>query len=418
MHRALSPVVVGAFLMTALLGSSATNAAGSTSATSTGTTTTERYAVPSGSSGSAVASLNISGHGWGHGHGMSQWGAAGAASEGLTYAQILAFYYPGTAAANIGNPTIKVYLASQYAVNHDNVHIFDPGTIVLYDEHTTHQFSFASTGTWRVVDSGGKFLLQVASNGVWVTKVAAYGPLHIDTTRSLNHISYPVDRYYTGWLSMVQTSASTFQTIAHVGMQSYLEGVVPSEAISSWPAAALQAQAVAARSYAAYHIAHPRSANYQMYDTTTDQVFGGAKAAVASTNSAVVATSGIVRTYGGAAILAQFSSSNGGWATDGGEPYLPAHADPYDGVLPNSVHSWTATLPASALQAKYPSIGTLTALTVTSRDGNGEWGGRVLGATLQGTAGSVAVTGSDIYSAYSWPTNSAGLRSTWFTVVP
>jgi SpoIID/LytB domain protein len=414
-RRALSPVLVAALAVTALLGSGASSALGSStsgSTQSTQATTTERYAL------AATTTLNLEGHGWGHGHGMSQWGAAGAASKGLSYSQILAFYYPGTKAANVGNPTMKVYLASQYAVNHDNVHISNPGTIVMYDEKTKHQFSFRSTGTWRVVVSGGLFQLQLASNGVWVTKVKAYGPIHIDTTRSLNHISYPVDRYYTGWLSMVPTSSASFQTIAHVGMQSYLEGVVPSEAISSWPAAALQAQAVAARSYADYHIAHPRSANYHVYDTTTDQVFGGATAAVASTNAAVVATSGVVRTYGGAAILAQFSSSNGGWATDGGEPYMPAHADPYDGVLPNSVHSWTATLPASALQAKYPSIGTLTALTVTSRDGNGDWGGRVLGATLTGTAGSVSVTGADIYSAYSWPTNSTGLRSTWFNVLP
>src|SRR3954449_7994744 len=41
--------------------------------------------------------FTLRGHGWGHGHGMSQYGAYGAAKvRGLTYRQILAFYYPGT----------------------------------------------------------------------------------------------------------------------------------------------------------------------------------------------------------------------------------------------------------------------------------------------------------------------------------
>ncbi len=38
----------------------------------------------------------LRGHGWGHGHGMSQYGAGGAAEAGLTWREILDFYYPGT----------------------------------------------------------------------------------------------------------------------------------------------------------------------------------------------------------------------------------------------------------------------------------------------------------------------------------
>src|SRR5215216_7289728 len=41
-------------------------------------------------------SFTISGAGWGHGWGMSQYGAYGAATKGLTWRQILAFYYQGT----------------------------------------------------------------------------------------------------------------------------------------------------------------------------------------------------------------------------------------------------------------------------------------------------------------------------------
>src|SRR3954452_7794369 len=42
------------------------------------------------------ATITVRGHGYGHGHGMSQYGAEGAARKGLTYRQIVRFYYPGT----------------------------------------------------------------------------------------------------------------------------------------------------------------------------------------------------------------------------------------------------------------------------------------------------------------------------------
>ena len=53
-------------------------------------TVAESYPVP------ADGVFRLSGHGYGHGHGMSQYGAQGAAKRGLTYRQILSFYYPGT----------------------------------------------------------------------------------------------------------------------------------------------------------------------------------------------------------------------------------------------------------------------------------------------------------------------------------
>ena len=50
----------------------------------------------------------IDGHGFGHGHGMSQRGAQGAATQGLSANQILDFYYPGTTRTDIGVPRVRV----------------------------------------------------------------------------------------------------------------------------------------------------------------------------------------------------------------------------------------------------------------------------------------------------------------------
>src|SRR3954463_12910881 len=49
--------------------------------------------------GSTIA---VDGHGYGHGRGMSQYGSEGAARAGLTAAQIMDFYYPGTTTGHAG----------------------------------------------------------------------------------------------------------------------------------------------------------------------------------------------------------------------------------------------------------------------------------------------------------------------------
>ena len=62
--------------------------------------------------------------------------------------------------------------------------------------------------------------------------------------------------------------------INHVAIDQYLRGVVPAEMPSSWPAEALKAQAIAARSYALYRI-HPTTGTFDLYDDTRSQVYRG-----------------------------------------------------------------------------------------------------------------------------------------------
>ena len=59
----------------------------------------------------ATAPFTMTGDGFGHGHGMSQYGAKGAATAGLSTQQILAFYYPGTGLTSLAS-SIKVPLKS------------------------------------------------------------------------------------------------------------------------------------------------------------------------------------------------------------------------------------------------------------------------------------------------------------------
>ena len=116
--------------------------------------------------------------------------------------------------------------------------------------------------------------------------------------------------------------------------------------------------------------------------------------------------------YDSKVLRSEFSASNGGWSVAAGGPFVAA-SDPYDGegaaaVGRAEVHRWTGVrVPVSTLETAFWT-GPLRELRVLSRDGNGEWGGRVLKVRLVGDSRTVEVTGAQVRSA-------AGLRSDWFT---
>ena len=383
----------------------------------------------------ADSTFAVEGHGWGHGHGMSQWGAQGAASLDKTADQITAFYYPGTAKATLGNSLIRVLLQADTG---GDTQVYPATNLAVTDLPSGAKLVLPSGyERWRSVTDSAGLHLQGLVSGAWRNvaiggKYAFTGPLQFGGSTFVR-LLFPdgSSRDYRGALRSVRVSATTTQTVDVLPMESYLLGVVPRESSSSWKPAALQAQAIAARSYSAYKRSHaPSGQAFDICDTTQCQVYGGAATwsgttrtslEPASTTDAVRATAGVVRTSGGAPIFAEFCSSNGGWSTDGGVSYLKAQRDDWDGVVSNTVHSWTATLTAAQIQARYPAVGTFKRLRVTQRDGNGEWGGRVKAVVLEGVdsagnATSVTTTGAGIYNANSWPAHSDGLRSSWWHI--
>jgi SpoIID/LytB domain protein len=217
-------------------------------------------------------------------------------------------------------------------------------------------------------------------------------------------------RAYRGRLRAAAPSAGSPErdTVNVLTLENYLRGVVPLEMPARWSPHAVRAQAVAARTYAAYERAHAAAGHYQICDTTACQVYGGYDAEDLASNDAVIATGQEVLTVDGEPAFTQFSSSSGGWTSAGSVPYLQAQQDPYDGWGGNPVHDWTAALSDKSVEAKFPAIGNLQRITVTARDGHGDWGGRVAALTLVGSAGTIKVSGDTARSAL-------GLRSTWFT---
>jgi SpoIID/LytB domain protein len=379
----------------------------------------------------ATRVLTVAGHGWGHGRGMSQNGAYGAAARfGRTSAQILDFYYPGTRSTRYADRALRVQLRSQEAAGAGTaLDVENPGQLTVIDEAAARTYVVPRTTSarWRVQPTTAGLRVLYLRGTAWTPWRTFAGVIRVDAKgRTSTHVLAPLDKRYTSSsIRVLQQRSANGQrvnrqtVVARMGLESYLRGVVPLESPTSWPLAALQAQAVAARSYTTYKLAHVAAgAAYDICDTTACQVYGGDDARNAHSDAAVSSTAGLVRTYAGRPILAEFSSSNGGWTTSGGVPYLPAKADPYDGAVPSTVHSWRATLPAAALERAYPRLGRLTAVQVLTRDGRGEWGGRVLTVRLTGDRATLVVPGRDVYLAAAWPSDRTGLRSSWWSITP
>lgn len=377
----------------------------------------------------------IEGHGWGHGHGMNQWGAQGAATKGVSYTTILNTYYPGTAQATTADRPIRVLIDED---DHTDVHVMPASGLAVRDLATGARYVLpAGPARWRLVVDGTGYRIQSYNSG-WATYATAgrnwwSGPLQFEGPTFIRlYLPSGSAREYRGALRAVRTGTSTINVVNALSREAYLYGVVPRESPASFHAEALKAQSVAARSYSTYKIEHvSSSATYDICSTTSCQVYGGARLLTggqtyelenAATTNAVNATKGVVRTYGGKAIFAEFSSSNGGWSTTGSQPYLTAKADPWDAIA-SPHHYWTASLTVAQIEARFPSLGTFRRMRVTKRDGNGEWGGRVKEVILEGTSSTgapttVSTTGGSIYAIKTWPASSTGMRGTWWHIKP
>jgi len=121
-----------------------------------------------------------------------------------------------------------------------------------------------------------------------------------------------------------------------IGVEDYLCGVVAYEMSDSFPMEALKAQAVAARTYAMMKKSASGSRDWDLTDTTSDQVFKGFNPDHKNVIAAVGATRGVVGIYDGKYAACYYTASNGGWISSpedvwGGEcGYIERKEDPYD----------------------------------------------------------------------------------------
>src|SRR3954447_15681822 len=185
-------------------------------------------ATPQGPAAMGATTFVITGHGWGHGVGMAQWGAYGYAQHGWTYDRILEHYYTGTTIERRPTPTIRVLLL----------------------EGATRA-TLASVGPWSVTDATGKKVkLPAGTRSVGRPFTAGGKKLVLPLSFASGRLPLSLGgKQYRGKL-VVLVDGKKLQVVNALKLEAYVEGVVGYEMPHTWPAAALQAQAVAARSYA------------------------------------------------------------------------------------------------------------------------------------------------------------------------
>ena len=329
----------------------------------------------------------VSGRGWGHGVGMSQYGAFGQAREGRAYDEILAYYYSGTALGRATQKVVRVLLAE--------------GRRAL---------TVGSAAPFRVASASGA-VVKLPAGPVVLTPdfrippapAPLRGPLMVRAGKApltLDGVAY------RGRLELAVQNGF-LRVVNHVGLEDYIQGVVADEMPHTWPAEALKAQAVAARSYALKSVLKGKP--YDLYADVRSQVYGGIAAEQPQSTAAVRATAGRVVTYGGEIATTYYFSTSGGRTASAADvfgfavPYLVSRPDPWDKASP--YHRWGPVLMgARTVQAK---LGARS--RVLDASGVATPSGRIRSLTLQTAAGPTSVPASLVRTAL-------GLRSTWITM--
>jgi stage II sporulation protein D len=279
-------------------------------------------AAPAGAGGG----FTFYGSGFGHGLGMSQWGAYGLAKEGWADKKILTHFYSGTvvkqAASPPGNLRIgltqgqtKVRLTAESGPV--TIHVEDPktgaevGTIPKGKTWTVRE----AGDQYRVLNSAGKRVGGQDWGGTARDLFLTYADAGARVRSPDAGATY--NRGFIEFNLYACAGSCAMRMILVVPPEAYLLGL--GEVPSSWPMAALRAQAVAARSYALNKVEsgqHRAGCNCGLYDSSLDQVYigwakeGGSQGdrwvrAVRLTRDQIVAFSGDV-------IPAFYTCSDGG----------------------------------------------------------------------------------------------------------
>jgi stage II sporulation protein D len=213
--------------------------------------------------------------------------------------------------------------------------------------------TLTATGGWRLVDGNGKVAapggandrVSLSSDGGAVTIGTGSGapraisaPISFLTLEPGTVVSVD-QRRYRGDVSIIAADSGV-RVVNRIAVEAYLRGVVPRELGSRGQAdrAALEAQAVAARSYVVTRLGNTSRA-YDVTATTADQVYGGVDAENAIADAAIAATEGLVLMYNGRVVSAPYHSTCGGstaapdevWRS-ANEPFLQRVSDRIPGT--------------------------------------------------------------------------------------
>lgn len=240
--------------------------------------------------------------------------------------------------------------------------------------------ALSATGGWRLYARNGESVLARSdANDVWTVRRVAGGLQAVradglqSAVREGPFVARPDERgsilkfggrRYRGEVAVFATDSGLL-VVNRVPMEDYLRGVVPLEIGNRTMAelGAVQAQAVAARSYAYVRLNRGDGRVFDVQSTVSDQVYGGADAERDVSDQGVSSTAGLVLLFAGRVVNAPYHSTCGGSTAEApevwrsaGEPYLQRVSDRIPGtdrfycdVSPR--FSWSKSLRADTLAA-------------------------------------------------------------------
>ncbi len=348
-------------------------------------------------SAEAASTVVVSGAGFGHGIGLSQYGAYGYAQKGFSYKSILSHYYRSTTLGTAPSRPVRVLLqASDPYVRFRGASAASGGKRL--NPTVTYKVVPARRGRVKLT-GGGK------SAGTFVAplRVERRGrPLRL-LGKAINGVS---DGTYRGALELRGGTAGGVTAVNSLPVDEYVQGVVAGEMPSGWDMSALQAQAVAARTYG---LATSKAGDvFDQYPDTRSQVYRGLVSETARSNQAVQSTARQIVTYEGVPAVTYFFSTSGGQTEDvensfvgsAPKPWLKGTADPYDGISPK--HRWRFRFSASSIGARLGAPGAFRKVSVIQRGTSP----RIVRARVYGSRGTRVLTGPQIRARL-------GLYDTW-----
>lgn len=327
---------------------------------------------------------------------------------------------------NVGKAPVRVLISRGPAMPR----IASPGGLMLTARDGSFIARAAQGEVWRV-EHAGRRVRAIRPDGVatvWIDPPLVARSVG-DALLSLGDKPYRGDFAFFGGDSGVLV-------VNDVAIDDYLRGVVPLEigtqAIAD--SAAIQAQAVAARSYAYTHLSNESARFYDLTDGVSDQVYGGVPVETAVSSEAVETTRTLVLKYNGRVVNAPYHSTCGGataaasevWRS-GDEPYLRSVSD----RIPDTDRyycedaprfRWTRTLDGAMVNAAlarylaaFTSVpghtpGIARDVAVTARTASG----RVATITITTDRGNFVLRGNDIRYVLRQP-GGALLSSTDFS---
>jgi SpoIID/LytB domain protein len=390
----------------------------------------------SGEPAAAASPFTFYGSGYGHGLGMSQWGAYGLARMGWSHRRILTHFYRHTSVRRRDSlPTsIRIGLTTGRKLVHltarggpVDVWVGEPKTgrvIGSIPKEQTWTVS-AKAGGYAVRNGAGRLVGGRTWGGPSRNLVLRYQPAGSRVfIPEADAIWYDGFAYARGSIefnlySCAGGTGCVERLIARLGLQAYLDGL--GEVPASWPMQALEAQVVAARSYAVYamrHVGLRGDCNCHLTDGSGDQTYIGYNREAGADGRrwvrAVNASNRQVVTYHRAVIQAFYAASDGGHSESvqdvwhGGDPaykipWLTGVCDPGEWTDANPWTDWQRSFDAGTVSARLRpytgDVGTITAFTHIVRGDSG----RIVSARARGTRASAKVSGTELRAALGLP---------------